>query len=70
MIIMLASAALAAAQPAAAPAANNQMPQHDMHQQMAGHSSDGKDCCRDCCKDMAAKHEGQTPAKWIMAPGN
>jgi hypothetical protein len=57
MIIMLASAALAAAQPAA-PASNSPMPQHEMHGQMARHSSDGKDCCHDCCKDMAAKHEG------------
>jgi hypothetical protein len=54
MMIILMTAALAAAQPVPAPA-GNEMPQHmamgeaRQHEQMK--------CC-DCCKDMAEKHEG------------
>jgi hypothetical protein len=54
IMLILMTAALAAAQPAAAPPADadphaHHMAQPGMHAQ--------KDCC-DCCKDMAGKHEG------------
>lgn len=58
MIILIAAAAVAAAQPAVrAPTA-----QHDMRMesgQKADHKPNhrGMDCCPDCCKDMAAKHD-------------
>lgn len=57
MIIVI-SAVLAAAQPAAVPAPASPM-QHEMHGQ-AGQPPSGmhKDCCHDCCKDMADKDEG------------
>lgn len=59
MIIMLSSAALAAAQPAALPASASPMPRHEMHGQADQHPSGlHKDCCHDCCKDMAREDEG------------
>ena len=55
MMIIIAAAAVAAAQPATVPA-----DAHAQHAQMQmGQSGERmKDCCKDCCKDMA-KHDGQ-----------
>jgi hypothetical protein len=67
MMMTLIAAALAAAQPAPAPADHmGQMPMMhagEMPMMQMGQSSDHKamPCCKDCCKDMAGKdaeHKG------------
>lgn len=54
-MIILMTAALAAAQPVPATAGNDMAAQH-MAMGQAGQHEQMK-CC-DCCKDMAGKHEG------------
>jgi hypothetical protein len=57
MLTSIAAAALAAAQPATAPAhAEHQMPMK--HMGMAGEHK-AMDCCKHC-KDMATQHEGES----------
>jgi len=55
-MIILMTAALAAAQPVPE-GASNQMPAQHMGMGEAGQHEQMK-CC-DCCKDMGRKHEGQ-----------
>jgi hypothetical protein len=58
-MMTLIAAALAAAQPAVAPApAQGQMPMTEMGKAGQAGEHKGMDCCKDCCKDMAKMHEG------------
>lgn len=57
MMMTIAAAALAAAQPAA-PAPAGQPMQHDMHMPMShDQAHQGMDCCKHCCDQMDANHE-------------
>lgn len=58
MLTLIAAAAVAAAQPATAPAQPMQMGQMDHSKMDRAGEQKGMDCCKECSKQMAMKHEG------------
>lgn len=59
MITLIAAAAVAAAQPATAPAHPMQMGQIPMMQMGEAGEHKDMDCCKHCSEHMAAKHDGE-----------